>query len=414
MERRGIELPLLIGGATTSRQHTAVRIAPEYTQPTVHVLDASRVVGVVGALLEPERRAALDAENRAEQERLRALHAERERRSRCCRSRRARAPDADRLARRRPRGAAVHSARGWSSRRSPSCARYIDWTFFFHAWELKGRFPAILDHPEKGAAARDLFDARERAARPDRRRGAARAARRARLLAGGGRGRRHRARDGNGESRFPMLRQQAAHGDSRPNRSPRRLRRAGETGLDDHVGAFAVGDPRRRRARRVVRGRGRRLQRDHGQGARRPARRGVRRVAARAVAARVVRARTSSSRSDDLVAERYRGIRPAFGYPACPDHSEKPTLFALLGAEDAGLALTESCAIAPRGERQRPLLRASRGAVLRGRPDRARPGRGLRRAQGDGARTRPSAGCARTSPTTRGERVVRRKAAGVQ
>ena len=80
MERRGMALPLLVGGATTSRQHTAVRIAPEYTQPTVHVLDASRVIGVVGALLEPERRAALDVENRSEQERLRALHAERERR----------------------------------------------------------------------------------------------------------------------------------------------------------------------------------------------------------------------------------------------------------------------------------------------------------------------------------------------
>ena len=80
MERRGMKLPLLVGGATTSRQHTAVRIAPEYTQPTVHVLDASRVIGVVGSLLEPERRAALDAENRVEQERLRALHAERERR----------------------------------------------------------------------------------------------------------------------------------------------------------------------------------------------------------------------------------------------------------------------------------------------------------------------------------------------
>ncbi len=72
MERRGMELPLLVGGATTSRQHTAVRIAPEYTQPTVHVIDASRVIGVVGALLEPDRRAALDTENRAEQERLRA------------------------------------------------------------------------------------------------------------------------------------------------------------------------------------------------------------------------------------------------------------------------------------------------------------------------------------------------------
>jgi 5-methyltetrahydrofolate--homocysteine methyltransferase len=80
MERRGMQLPLLVGGATTSRQHTAVRVAPEYTQPTIHVLDASRVIGVVGALLDAQRRSVLDAENRAEQDRLRALHAERERR----------------------------------------------------------------------------------------------------------------------------------------------------------------------------------------------------------------------------------------------------------------------------------------------------------------------------------------------
>ena len=80
MERRGLDLPLLVGGATTSRQHTAVRIAPEYTPPTVHVLDASRVIGVVGSLLDPARRIELDGQNRVEQERLRGLHAERERR----------------------------------------------------------------------------------------------------------------------------------------------------------------------------------------------------------------------------------------------------------------------------------------------------------------------------------------------
>ena len=157
MERRGMQLPLLVGGATTSRQHTAVRIAPEYTQPTVHVLDASRVIGVVGSLLEPERRAALDAENRVEQERLRALHAERERRPllpiRAARERRTPIGwHADDLAAPEFTGTRLVE---------PSLAElrpYIDWTFFFHAWDMKGRYPAILEHPEKGAAARDLFE----------------------------------------------------------------------------------------------------------------------------------------------------------------------------------------------------------------------------------------------------------------
>ena len=155
----GSTLPLLIGGATTSRQHTAVRIAPEYTQPTVHVLDASRVIGVVGPLLEPARRG--DARPGEPGRAGAAPRAPRRARAAAAPAapRRARAPDADRLARGRPRRALPSPARASSSRRSPSCAAYIDWTFFFHVWELKGRFPAILDHPEKGAAARELFDA---------------------------------------------------------------------------------------------------------------------------------------------------------------------------------------------------------------------------------------------------------------
>ena len=149
MERRGLALPLLIGGATTSRQHTAVRIAPEYTPPTMHVLDASRVIGVVGSLLDAGRRETLDRENRVEQERLRGLHAERERRPLL----------PLRAARERRTPIAWHEedlpAPAFTGTRiaEPSIAElrpYVDWTFFFHAWELKGRFPAILDHPEKG------------------------------------------------------------------------------------------------------------------------------------------------------------------------------------------------------------------------------------------------------------------------
>src|SRR3954470_19685629 len=155
MERRGMDLPLLIGGATTSRQHTAVRIAPAYSQPVVHVLDASRVVRVVSDLLDPERRARLDVENRADQDRLRDLHAEKERKPLLP------------LARARENRHRVAfddlAVPEFTGRRlvEPDLAtlrEYIDWQFFFHAWELKGKFPAILEQP----AARELFEDAQR------------------------------------------------------------------------------------------------------------------------------------------------------------------------------------------------------------------------------------------------------------
>ena len=149
MERRGLELPLLIGGATTSKQHTAVRIAPEYEQPTLHVLDASRVVGVVGDLLDGDRRVRLDGENRVEQERLRALHAERGRKPLLSlREARTRRTPIDWHA----EDLAVPAFTGSRLVQEDiaTLRGYVDWTFFFHAWELKGRYPAILDDPEKG------------------------------------------------------------------------------------------------------------------------------------------------------------------------------------------------------------------------------------------------------------------------
>src|SRR5919204_4000260 len=157
MERRGLDLPLLIGGATTSKQHTAVRIAPAYSNPTVHVLDASRVVGVVSDLLDAGRRETLDRENRALQERLREQHAERERKPLL--------PYAEARANRveitwRPHDLSEPAFLG---RRVvepdlETLRAYIDWQFFFAAWELKGKFPGILDDPVLGPAARDLFE----------------------------------------------------------------------------------------------------------------------------------------------------------------------------------------------------------------------------------------------------------------
>src|SRR5262249_35871374 len=151
MERRGLELPLLIGGATTSRQHTAVKIAPEYGRETIHVLDASRVVGVVSDLLDAGRRGELDARNREDQERLREQFPERERKPLL-------ALEDARANRERPgyEDLPVPMFTG-SHVVEPSLETlrgYIDWQFFFHAWELKGRFPAILERSE----ARELWD----------------------------------------------------------------------------------------------------------------------------------------------------------------------------------------------------------------------------------------------------------------
>jgi 5-methyltetrahydrofolate--homocysteine methyltransferase len=342
MERRSLDLPLLIGGATTSRQHTAVRIAPEYSQPVAYVLDASRVVEVVGNLLDPARRAALDEENRREQARLRALHED------------ARAKPLLPVVEARANrvrvewDAAEVVAPAFTGERvvEPTVAElrpYVDWTFFFHAWELKGRYPAILDDPAKGAAARELLDAANALLDQIEKDGS--------LQPRGIYGfyPAHAVGDDivvNGGERFPMLRQQAAHGDSRPNRSLADLVAPADSGLVDHVGAFAV----------AIHGADDLSARYEQEGDDYLA------IMVKAVADRLAeafaewlheRARQEwyapgeTLGPDDLASEHYRGIRPAFGYPACPDHSEKRRLFALLGAERVGLTLTESCAALP-------------------------------------------------------------------
>ncbi|HWG55856.1 MAG TPA: methionine synthase [Gaiellaceae bacterium] len=332
MERRGFELPLLIGGATTSRQHTAVRIAPEYGEPTVHVLDASRVVGVVSDLLDAERRAELDRANRDEQERLRALHAEKERRPllpiRAARENRERLTYDDLPA---PPFTGTRTVEPTLE----ELREFIDWQFFFHAWELKGKFPAILEQP----AARELYD--DATALLDE-------------IVGGGlmtaRGvygfwPAHAEGDDivlDGVTTFPMLRQQADWGDSRPNRClADYVAPAG-----DHLGAFAV----------AVHGADAVAARFEAE------RDDYRAITAKALADRLAEAAAewlhlearrgwyepaAAPSREDLLGERYRGIRPAFGYPACPDHSEKQRLFDLLDAGAVGLALTESYAMQP-------------------------------------------------------------------
>ena len=343
MDRRGLDLPLLIGGATTSRQHTAVRIAPEYDPPVLHVVDASRVVGVVAGLLDAERRTQLDRENRAEQERLRALHAEREAQPllpyRVASERRTpiawRAEDLP-----EPPFVGTRTV-------EPTIAQlraYIDWTFFFTAWELKGRYPAILEHPDHGHAARELLEhANEMLDDLERERS---------LRARGAYGYWRAWTEGDDivvedGARFPMLRQQIDHGDERPNRSLADYVAPADAGLVDHLGAFAVtaGIGAAELAAR--------FETDHDD---------YRSIMVKALADRLAEAFAEwlhetarrewyengpAMSPEDLIQERYRGIRPAFGYPACPDHTRKGTLWELLDAEAAGIGLTEHFAMTP-------------------------------------------------------------------
>jgi 5-methyltetrahydrofolate--homocysteine methyltransferase len=332
MERRGMALPLLIGGATTSRQHTAVRIAPAYSQPVVHVLDASRVVGVVSSLLDPARRELLDDENRAEQERLRDLHAEKERKPLL--------PLAQARENRQRVSFDDLPVPEFTGRRvvEPELATlrdYIDWQFFFHAWELKGKFPAILDQP----AARELFD--------DAQRLLDRIVTDKLLQARGVFGFWPASSEGDDvvvdDTRFSFLRQQSDYGDSRPNRSLADY----VAPEGDHLGAFAV--TAGIGADELAAG----FAAEHDD---------YQAIMVKALADRLAEAFAEYLHevarrawyetgpklpTEQLIAERFRGIRPAFGYPACPDHSEKPRLFTLLGAEEAGLALTETYAMTP-------------------------------------------------------------------
>src|SRR5438105_8654502 len=154
MTRRDFSIPLLIGGATTSKQHTAVRIAPAYDGTTVHVLDASRVIGVVSDLLDGGRRHKFEQDNAVLQEKLRAQHTSSRRpllTLQEARAKRLRLPF-EQLAQPPFTGRKVIEPEIGQLR------EYIDWTFFFHAWQLKGKYPAILDSPSQGAAARERFE----------------------------------------------------------------------------------------------------------------------------------------------------------------------------------------------------------------------------------------------------------------
>jgi 5-methyltetrahydrofolate--homocysteine methyltransferase len=354
MERLGFDLPLLIGGATTSKAHTAIKIAPAYTREVVHVLDASRAVSVVGQLKQREARASFAAENRAEQERLRAGHkrGRDERPLLSLAEARTRRPQFD-WATYTPAQPEWSGVRVLDPVPLAELVPFIDWSPFFHTWELKGTYPRIFDNPDWGARARELFDDAQ--------------AMLARLIAGG---RLHaravygffpanavgddievytdNARTGL-RATFHCLRQQSDRGAGEPNLALADYLAPRDSGQLDWLGAFVVG------AGFGADALAREHERDHDD---------YSSIMVKALADRLAEALAESLHQrvrrewgygrnevltpEELIRERYRGIRPAPGYPACPDHTEKGTLFRLLEAEARiGVSLTESFAMWP-------------------------------------------------------------------
>ncbi len=355
LQREGFRLPLLIGGATTSRVHTAVRIEPRYHGPTVHVLDASRAVGVASSLLSDTQREAFVEGVRAEYRKVR------EDRAGEAGSGRDRPTLAEARANRlridpgvpvpRPCFLGVRTIAPYPL---AELVDYIDWTPFFQTWELAGRYPAILDDPKVGAAARGLFTDAERMLDQivSRQLLEARAAVGFFPANAVGDDIEIYADEGRRDVRAVAytLRQQISKTAGRPNLALADYVADRDSGITDYIGAFAV-----------TAGHGLdRLVASH-----EAAQDDYSAILAKALADRLAEAlaerlhqrarielwgyaRGESLDSAGLIKEAYQGIRPAPGYPACPDHTEKQTLFDLLGAEErAGITLTESFAMLP-------------------------------------------------------------------
>ncbi len=352
MERQGFTLPLLVGGATTSRAHTAVKIAPHYSQPVVHVLDASRAVPVTTSLLSEDGKEEFVAGHRADYEALRKAHTA---------PRQSIVPLATARTRRTPidwraEDLPTPSFTGVRVLNRFPLARlrdFIDWTPFFHTWGLKGIYPRILDNPDHGEQARQIFT--EGNALLDT------IVEQDLLTARGVYGLFPASAVGDdlelytGDDRmavlerFHFLRQQANREGSEPCRSLADFIAPKETGLLDHVGAFAVTTGI---GLKELCDRFRATHDDYNA------------IMAEALADRLAEAfaeclhkcvrdewgygRAESFGPADLIQEKYRGIRPAPGYPACPDHTEKGPLWRLLNVEaNTGMKITESFAMWP-------------------------------------------------------------------
>jgi 5-methyltetrahydrofolate--homocysteine methyltransferase len=350
MKRQGLEVPLLIGGATTSRKHTAVKIAPCYEHETIHVLDASRAVTTVSELLSAESRAEFVAKNREGQAQLRKEYEDAERPLVSYETAKAHSLSLEWT----PQDIAKPDFLGVRVLDPVPLAEitaYVDWTPFFHAWEFRGIYPDLLDKPDVGPAARELFDNASSLVRE--------------LIAGEKLTARavygffpaNRSgddiiiyKDDNRDverTRFHTLRQQQEKRNQRPYLALADF--VAPEGQPDYIGAFVV-----------TAGFGTdelvaHYESDHDD---------YHAIMVKALADRFAEALAEKiheqARRDsgfgnlekltkqDLIRERYRGIRPAPGYPASPDHSEKATLFSLLDAEkNVGVTLTESFAMLP-------------------------------------------------------------------
>ncbi|HEV2330190.1 MAG TPA: methionine synthase [Verrucomicrobiae bacterium] len=347
MQREGLKLPLLIGGATTSKAHTAVKIAPGYEEPVVHVLDASRAVPVASSLISVEQKPKFAAQVREEYERLRSQHSGRRVKLVGLAEARANAPQLKFDGLPMPEFAGVRTV-------VPSLeelTRFIDWSPFFHTWELRGVYPKILQHEKHGEEARKLFaDAQKLLAQITskqllRPRGvygffpANRAGDDVELFAD-----RSRLKD---LATFHFLRQQMEKDKGVPHWCLADF--VAPAGTEDFIGAFAVTSGHG--LEEVIK----QFRADHDD---------YNAIMAEALADRLAEAfaewlhwrarhewgygNGEHLSPEELIQEKYRGIRPAAGYPACPDHTEKKTLWELLDVEkNAGIKLTESFAMWP-------------------------------------------------------------------
>ena len=352
MERQGFKLPLLIGGATTSRAHTAVKIAPHYSEPVVHVLDASRAVPVTTSLLSDDGNAAFVAKHRADYEAVRKAHSAPRQQVVSLETARSRRTPIEWRAADLP-SPAFTGLRVLDNFSLTTLRDFIDWSPFFHTWGLKGIYPRIFEHAEQGAQARQIFS--EGNALLDR------IIEENLITARGVYGffPANAVDDdvelytddtrGNVLERFHFLRQQANREGREPCRSLADFIAPKNTGLRDHIGAFAV-----------TSGIGLqelcdRFRAEHDD---------YNAIMAEAIADRLAEAFAECLHkrvrdewgygSDeglskaDLIQEKYRGIRPAAGYPACPDHTEKGTLWRLLDVQaKTGMLITESFAMWP-------------------------------------------------------------------
>jgi 5-methyltetrahydrofolate--homocysteine methyltransferase len=343
MQRADMKLPLLIGGATTSKAHTALRIDPAYTGPVIHVLDASRAVGVASSLVSDTQREPLIAGTADDYKKLRKSR-ERSGHSELATLDEARAnaltyePSGKAPP---PQYPGLHHFGDWPLK---DLRASIDWTPFFRAWELAGTYPQILDDPVVGESATSLFnDAQamleqliaERWVTPKATVGLWRCKREGDdvlVLAG------------NDWTRLPFLRQQVKKREGRPNLC---LADFIDPEGEDWIGGFAVGihglEPHLERFKQTVD--------DYDD------------ILLKALAdrlaesfAEVLHAQVRNRlwgyadehfSNEQLIREKYDGIRPAPGYPACPDHSLKPTLFDMLGGNPGEVTLTENFAMLP-------------------------------------------------------------------